>query len=726
MSRASSLPARLTYGAQRLRTLRKAFGRLVAAPMFTTWRVVTRAEKTSKVPTHPAGTCGVPFDDAVTMFEADPGLAGLGVKLGPIPATNYVLFGIDYDGAAKGPLPPDWPKTPSYTERSPSGGDRFHILALYEGEPLEAKRVGAVELYGTDRYFTLTGDRLNGAEILVIDPLPFYAALGVPAPQPHGATDRAEVTGAPVAEADLSDRERGFLDAVHGLSDPDESKRDYMVCAELVTRGASDEEVGRVLCAGFWRDKLTRKDYVGRTIARARAGAVTPDKVRAFREASRAIGEGGTEAGHPPPTFTLEEALAELVYVSDGSQVAPREDPRLSWSFSDFENLTAASIFRSGVGRPTSVAKKWLAHPARETVHTRTFKAGAGLFCQSPDDLRALNTWREPPRVAPPADWRKRVKAFLEHVAYLVPDAADRELFLDWLAHVEKRPDVLPHLAFLMFTRTQGIGRNWLSAVLARVWPGVVALDVDLAGLLDGGFNGRLSRKILAVVNEIREGGGGAAISHRRAEQMKRFFTDATRHINPKFGREYVEFNATRWLMFSNHENALPLDRFDRRVYVIENPDVARSEAYYAGLYALAEDAAFVASVREALRARDIGKFNPGMVAPLTKAKRKIIEASMTDAETEMADVADNHPVDCITTDALSIRLFGVDHTARDRAALRFIAARFGARRHPKKVRLNGTQHPVWILRNHDRWLSASTLMVVEEIERKPKRGRAR
>ena len=64
-----------------------------------------------------------------------------------------------------------------------------------------------------------------------------------------------------------------------------------------------------------------------------------------------------------------------------------------------------------------------------------------------------------------------------------------------------------PHVHVLMYTPRQGVGRNLLSCMLARVWPGITALDVDLHPLLEGGFNGRLARKVLAVVNEIRLAG---------------------------------------------------------------------------------------------------------------------------------------------------------------------------------------------------------------------------
>ena len=60
--------------------------------------------------------------------------------------------------------------------------------------------------------------------------------------------------------------------------------------------------------------------------------------------------------------------------------------------------------------------------------------------------------------------------------------------------------------SYLMTTPMTGIGRNWLSSVLVRVLRGHVAAGVSLPELLNGGFTGRLSQKLLAVVDEAKEG----------------------------------------------------------------------------------------------------------------------------------------------------------------------------------------------------------------------------
>ena len=195
-----------------------------------------------------------------------------------------------------------------------------------------------------------------------------------------------------------------------------------------------------------------------------------------------------------------------------------------------------------------------------------------------------------------------------------------------------------------MITPTMGIGRNWLASVLARVLQGHVGAGIALPEILDGQFNGRLSRKLLCIVDELREGSGGQR--YQRAQRLKTIITEKNRHINAKYGLQSVEKNCARWLMFSNHFDALPFDNGDRRVEVIANPTEVRSESYYTSLYALVDDSAFIASVRHLLLADvNLTTFNAGAHAKMNAAKVQAIGSMKTDVENKMEEFK----ADCTT-----------------------------------------------------------------------------
>lgn len=377
------------------------------------------------------------------------------------------------------------------------------------------------------------------------------------------------------------------------------------------------------------REKLLHEE-----LSKAHAGFLEwwePERAR--RDAQRAeTASIGAQVGESilPTVLTLAEMTARLVYVAAASEVADRVTGRIrTWDAARGELAGSRHKYDDPQGKAHDVAALpvWRASPARLTVDVSTWAPGRGEFCMPAETVngnsRAFNTWRGLRVPAAPANWREWVVSFERHVAYLVPNESQRCRFIQWLAHIVQQPGELPHTAYLMIAKETGIGRNWLAAVLARVMPGYVAAGVSLAPILDGKFNGRLSQKLLATVDETRE--GMTEHRHARGEALKRLITEEHRLIDTKYGRQVVEFNCCRWLMFSNHDDALPFDSNDRRVIVIENPGNRQLPEYFAALYALLGRPEFIASVGELLRSTDIAGFNAGAPAPMSEAKQRAL-----------------------------------------------------------------------------------------------------
>lgn len=438
---------------------------------------------------------------------------------------------------------------------------------------------------------------------------------------------------------------------------------------------------------------------------------------RVEREKSRTIGEGA--AGLPVQgLMSGTEMLEDLVFLSEGSRVSRVSDPRFVLSFGDFKATTEASatFVKSPSGRKLkrANAQLWLEHPERKTVRTQTFAPGGPALCMSPDHVPAQNLWVPRSTVAP-NNWRELSAPFFDHVEYLVPVAAERARFLDWLAHIEERPGELPSTHYLMVASQTGIGRNWLAYALARAFPGHTALGFDLAAALKSGFNGSLSMKLLAVVDELHEGGPGGAHT-AAAERLKSMLTEATRLINPKHGRQHTEFNCSRFLMFSNHAAALPLAENDRRVIVIENPTTRRSEVYFTELYALLSEPDFGPALAEALRQRDITGFNAGAPAPMSEAKARTIRAGRTEVEQAIRDIAREWPSACITSSRLSLAVaetLGGKSFSVQAACVAAGLVKYGGR-----VKVASVPSHVWVLRDSLTWAGAMPLDVAAEVLR--------
>jgi len=387
--------------------------------------------------------------------------------------------------------------------------------------------------------------------------------------------------------------------------------------------------------------------------------------------ANEQIGDAFRDEDYFQPILTLEEMHARFVYIHTVNGVVDRQAFKV-YKIENSETTFASSVTMvdtgqrdKDTGQPIMKAIKSVRLWREEyqgqklTVDKISWKPNGGVICDVPESFDSgVNMWRGlvkprwadyyrdnlPEREAAITAWRV-------HLAYLVPYEIERVRFEKWLAHILQCPQILPHTAYLMYTPEVGTGRNWLSSVLVRVLRGYVAAGVDIQEVLDGSFNGRLSQKLLAIVDEAKAGMQDSK-RYARSERLKTLVNQAAREINVKHGLQSVEHNCMRWLFFSNHADALPFDNNDRRIAVIANPTARHvgGDAYYSGLYGLLDDDAFISAVwAHLMYGVDVSDFNPGEHAPLNEAKRIALSEMQSEGERAVREFAAKCPGDLAT-----------------------------------------------------------------------------
>ena len=398
------------------------------------------------------------------------------------------------------------------------------------------------------------------------------------------------------------------------------------------------------------------------SFAHGEATYILKDEVS--REQSRIIGEGSDGIGNNfQKIMDLPEMLEKYAYIEHGKGVVPRGNPSAILAFDEFKLATAGS-FLEIEERPVPIANMWLRSEERLTAHTRTFRPGAGEFTVNPDGINAINLWVPRASTPTPEYYEDCAQPFFEHASYLIPDELMLSLFLDYLAHIEQRPGEKAGFGWLMVTdETQGIGRNWMTGVLARIWTGYTALDFNLISAVKDSFTGRLSRKLLVVVNEIVA--TQVKDRHEFVERTKNLVTDETIEINPKFGRRHTEYLMARWIIFSNHIAAMPLSDHDRRFAVVQNPSTPKPAAYYKKLYALHNDAEFIASVRRVLAERKITS-DIQAKAPESKAKERVVEATRPPMDSALMEIQGCWPGELIRSSVCKTGLREVEWVILD------------------------------------------------------------
>lgn len=508
---------------------------------------------------------------------------------------------------------------------------------------------------------------------------------------------------------------RRLIDAPKG---EDRSSDTLHFACEALRQGLSAEQVMGVLLNGdnaISAHCLSEADPQ-RAARRAIARAQNEDDVarrQAQRERTRRIGDG-SDVVPKSEIYSVPDMVERFVFIKDGSQVSDRWRPQSVLSLADFRNATSGSkhmiVKPDGGLKQVQASEVWLGHADRLEADALTFRAGAGPMTELPDGPgAALNLWASPAREEAPPNWEKLASIFVDHIGWLWGEHADA--FLDWLAHIEQQPGKLPHFGWLHISRIHGKGRNWISSVLARLWRGNVAASLDLMAVLDGGFNGRLSRCVLAVVDEINEGGNQ---SYRHAQTLRQIVTAEHREINPKYGRMRVEWNAARWLLFSNHTGAIPLGDDDRRFYVVDHDGPPRDAAYYKRLYDVLDEPQLIASVAEFLKRRDIARFNPGERPPTTAAKAALIKLNQSEEDALLQELVKRWPVDVISASELNTYL---GHNGVSSRSNRHAMDRHGIVK-LRKVRTEFRAEAVYALRNDADWVSATPDALRAEIGR--------
>lgn len=260
------------------------------------WKSEERDGKTTKVPYRagqPNEHAAVNNPDTWGNFET----AAWNVMDGKADGAGFVLgdgiAGVDLDGCRDpdtGELEPwAWKivdRLDSYTEVSPSGTG-VHVIArgvLPDGR----RRKGPIEMYSDGRYFTVTGDHLEGTPEEIRERTADLAAVHAEVFETNGDRgDGADTSKPPAGELNLSDRElverakaasngdkfaRLWAGDTSGYPSPSEADLALVNLLAFWTRGDADRIDSLFRQCGLMRQKWTREDYRERTISAALDG----------------------------------------------------------------------------------------------------------------------------------------------------------------------------------------------------------------------------------------------------------------------------------------------------------------------------------------------------------------------------------------------------------------------------------------------------------------------
>lgn len=236
---------------------------------------------------------------------------------------------------------------------------------------------------------------------------------------------------------------------------------------------------------------------------------------------------------------------------------------------------------------------------------------------------------------------RDAIRTVERHFEVLFPHADERTLVLDYMAYNVQFPAEKIVWGIVM-VGAEGGGKTFISKLMSRVLGNRNVGPVAASEIQDK-YTGWAEGRKMNFVEEIRLQGQNR---YEIIEKLKIYLSNEDAPIRKMHTDSYVVPNVTNYVMFTNHWDALPLSRGDRRYYVVATSFQTKEEiedweaqhpSYFTELYAAVSEHGEV--LRHWLLTRTLSdKFQPKRRALDSHAKRLMRDVSESSDEHDALD----------------------------------------------------------------------------------------
>ncbi|DAC81792.1 TPA_asm: PolA-S3H [Monosiga MELD virus 2] len=315
-------------------------------------------------------------------------------------------------------------------------------------------------------------------------------------------------------------------------------------------------------------------------------------------------------------------------------------------SYEDYSTWKGTTI--TGGRTPKSFIENWIKDPCKECFERMDFLPNP-LKC--PDET--FNTFRglDIEKVTNGSYDEKYVTAINNHLSYLVDgDSKSIKYVQNFFAQLIQQPGILSRVA-LLFKSRQGSGKNlFLDIIRAMIGHKYYITTANPKDRLYSRFNSAKAFKLLINIDETQ---GKETDSFY--ESLKADITNPTVEVEKKGQDSFRVMNFARYVFTTNNENALRLDKSDRRFAMFECTSKRKDKSYYQYLASLKENKDALFSYYTFLKGIDISNFDFINERPMTK----IYMRSMRQSEQNIYEYLQNLVINEIEDDSDMIILKG-------------------------------------------------------------------
>lgn len=171
------------------------------------------------------------------------------------------------------------------------------------------------------------------------------------------------------------------------------------------------------------------------------------------------------------------------------------------------------------------------------------------------------------------------ISPWMRHFEAILPEANDRRILLEFLAHNVKYPGVKCFWAPLI-QGAEGIGKNTIKFVMAHAIGKMYFYQPKAKQLNESGskFNGWMENKLFFMVDEIK-----TDEQRDLVETLKPFISETELEIEGKGSNQRMGDTPGNWLFFSNWKDAIPITINGRRYCILYSALQTAEDIYRAG-----------------------------------------------------------------------------------------------------------------------------------------------
>lgn len=262
---------------------------------------------------------------------------------------------------------------------------------------------------------------------------------------------------------------------------------------------------------------------------------------------------------------------------------------------------------------------RWLTWGCRRSVTGITYVPGGERFIDG-DTFNTWTGWGCEPRKGDVEPFKK----LLDHIFGNTKEGREaRRWMLQWLAYPLQHPGTKLYTSVLLWSHEHGTGKTLIGYVMREIYGWKNTSEIGQKHM-HGDFNGFAENKAFIIGDEITG-------SDRRevADQMKSLITQTMIRINQKHIPEYDLPNLCNFYLTSNRASAIYVEDDDRRYFVWEVQSKAPLD-FFREFDTYYKSDAGKSAIHHYLLSIDTRDFNPLAPAPMTEAKARMFEDSLS------------------------------------------------------------------------------------------------